>query len=64
MSIAGHVSKNMLQHYSHVQLDAERDALDALTMGRSKQIDSNRTNRSYDTNYDTKSLCAHFLCRK
>jgi hypothetical protein len=30
MSIAGHVSRKMLAHYSHVRLDAKRRALDAL----------------------------------
>ena len=43
MSIADHVSKKILQHYSHVRLEAKRDALDALTMGRGKQSDSERT---------------------
>ncbi len=32
MGIAGHVSKKMLQHYSHVRLEAKRSALDALSM--------------------------------
>ena len=53
MSIAGHVSKKMLQHYSHVRLEAKRDALDALTMGRGKQGAAERTKRGYDTNNDT-----------
>jgi len=30
MSIAGHVSRQMLEHYSHVRLDRKRQALDAL----------------------------------
>jgi integrase len=30
-SIAGHVSNRMLEHYSHVRLDAKRSALDALS---------------------------------
>jgi len=30
MAIAGHVSHQMLDHYSHVRLDAKRQALDAL----------------------------------
>ncbi len=30
MSIAGHVSRRMLDHYSHIRLDAKRQALDAL----------------------------------
>ena len=54
MSIAGHVSRKMLAHYSHVRLDAKRNALDALTMGRGKQADSERTSKGYDTNDDTK----------
>jgi hypothetical protein len=53
MSIAGHVSRKMLAHYSHVRLDAKRNALDALTMGRGKQTDSERTSKGYDTNNDT-----------
>jgi integrase len=54
MSIAGHVSRKMLAHYSHVRLDAKRNALDALTMGRGKEADSERTSKGYDTNDDTK----------
>jgi integrase len=54
MSIAGHVSRKMLAHYSHVRLDAKRNALDALTMGRGKQTISERTSKGYDTNNDTK----------
>jgi hypothetical protein len=30
MSIAGHVSKKMLEHYSHIRLAAKRRALEAL----------------------------------
>jgi integrase len=30
-SIAGHVSQKMLEHYSHIRLDAKRKALDALS---------------------------------
>jgi integrase len=39
MSIAGHVSRKMLEHYSHVRVDAKRKALDALVrrLGRSGQ---------------------------
>ena len=35
MSIAGHVSPRMLAHYSHVRLEAKRNALDALSGGGS-----------------------------
>jgi hypothetical protein len=44
----------MLAHYSHVRLDAKRNALDALTMRRGKQTDSERTSKGYDTNNETK----------
>jgi integrase len=31
MSVAGHVSRQMLEHYSHVRLEAKRRAVDALS---------------------------------
>ena len=34
MSIAGHVSRKMLDHYSHIRLDAKRKALDALSSAK------------------------------
>ena len=34
MSIAGHVSKKMLERYSHARMEAKRKALDALAGGR------------------------------
>jgi hypothetical protein len=30
MSIAGHVSRAMLEHYSHIRMDAKRRALESL----------------------------------
>jgi integrase len=52
MAIAGHVSREMLEHYSHVRMDLKRKALDGLTtrgpISEGKPI-------SYDTNNDTKS---------
>src|SRR3954467_7228938 len=30
MSIAGHVSQSMLEHYSHIRMEAKRDAVAAL----------------------------------
>ena len=33
MSIAGHVSREMLEHYSHIRLDAKRQAVEALSQG-------------------------------
>ena len=56
MAIAGHVSKKMLQHYSHVRMDAKRNALDALIMmPESKRTSSDTakgTTEGYDTNND------------
>jgi len=43
MSIAGHVSKKMLAHYSHIRLAAKRTALDGIASDWG----------SYDTNHDT-----------
>jgi hypothetical protein len=50
MAIAEHVSPKMLAHYSHVQLEAKRRALDALG-GDGKR-------EGYGTNNDTKSVPA------
>jgi integrase len=30
MDIAGHVSKQMLRHYSHIRMEAKRSALEAI----------------------------------
>jgi hypothetical protein len=54
MGIAGHVSRKMLQHYSHVRLEAKRNALDALSMKPAQQGDSAGAREGYDTNNDTK----------
>jgi hypothetical protein len=34
MDIAGHVSKQMLKHYSHIRMEAKRDALEAVVQKR------------------------------
>jgi hypothetical protein len=44
----------MLAHYSNVRLNAKRNPLDALTMGKGKEGNSERTSKGYDTNNDTK----------
>lgn len=36
MQIAGHVSRQMLRHYSHIRMDAKRDALDAVLANRDR----------------------------
>jgi integrase len=45
MAIAGHVSRRMLERYSHVRMEAKRVAMEALA--NSSKIDG------YDTNHDT-----------
>jgi len=55
MSIAGHVSKKMLQHYSHVRMDARRNALNTLSMKPAQKKDSDDAKKGYDTNNDTNS---------
>ena len=47
MAIAGHVSRKMLERYSHVRMEAKRKALEALAKGTRMP--------GYDTNHDTKS---------
>ncbi len=37
MQIAGHVSRSMLRHYSHIRMAAKRAALDAALAGRKKK---------------------------
>ena len=33
MAVAGHVSKKMLEHYSHVRMQAKRNVLDKMECG-------------------------------
>ena len=50
MAIAGHVSRRMLERYSHVRMEAKRTAMEALAV-------STRT-AGYDTNHDTNAMVA------
>ena len=58
MSIAGHVSREMLEHYSHVRLDAKRQALDALSNTPSKAscVTKHVTNVPSDHNSELVSI--------
>ena len=49
MALAGHVSRKMLEHYSHVRHDAKRDAVNLLSAKRPEKP----TTKGYDTNNDT-----------
>jgi integrase len=37
MAIAGHVSRKMIEHYSHIRMEAKRAALDAIVNAQSSQ---------------------------
>jgi len=50
MAIAGHVSRRMLERYSHVRMEAKRTAMEALAV-------STKT-AGYDTNHDTNAVTA------
>jgi len=50
MAIAGHVSRQMLEHYSHVRLDLKRNGLATCR----SNLEGKQT--GYDTNYDTTQL--------
>jgi integrase len=46
MSIAGHVSRQMLDHYSHIRMDAKRKALEALKAASSRIVTSQFTSQN------------------
>jgi integrase len=45
MDIAGHVSKSMLKHYSHIRMEAKRDALESLVKRASPKKSPPRSTR-------------------
>jgi integrase len=53
-SIAGHVTQRMLEHYSHVRLEAKRKALDALATRRADSPNEATSERGYVTKHVTK----------
>ncbi len=59
MAIAGHVSPRMLAHYSHIRMEAKRQALDALSERPSEAATGGASGGSYDTKNDTNwpSVC-------
>ena len=50
MAIAGHVSRRMLERYSHVRMEAKRTAMESLATSTRKA--------GYDTNHDTNAAPA------
>jgi hypothetical protein len=55
MAISGHISTKMLDHYSHVRMQAKRQALDALSAKASSTVREGGSKGGYDTNDDTNS---------
>jgi len=49
MEIAGHVSRQMLKHYSHIRMEAKREALQAIL---EKQEDFQRAAREVNAKQD------------
>lgn len=47
-SISGHLSRRMLEHCSHIRIDAKRQALDALDESRRDAHNSGGTSRDAD----------------
>jgi intergrase/recombinase len=45
MAIAGHVSREMLEHYSHIRMQAKRDAVAALEAPRDPTVGETNTTR-------------------
>ena len=48
MAIAGHVSRRMLERYSHVRMEGKRNAMESLAQST--------RNAGYDTNHDTNAV--------
>jgi len=46
MDIAGHVSKQMLKHYSHIRMEAKRRALESIVTVRSATEESGQTEKA------------------
>ena len=49
-SITGHLSRRMLEHYSHIRIDAKRQALDALDVHRGRVLPEARNGRDPEGN--------------
>ncbi len=65
MGIAGHVSRKMLQHYSHVRMEAKRSALDALSMKPTQRGNSgNAETEGYDQATTQNLMLRSRVCRK
>jgi hypothetical protein len=52
-SISGHLSRRMLEHYSHIRIDAKRQALDALDAARRAPAENGSGNGAGKGNEDS-----------
>ena len=52
MDIAGHVSKQMLKHYSHIRMEAKRAALESIVEKRAAKPNESVQDRSPTTRRD------------
>jgi hypothetical protein len=50
MAVAGHLSREMMEHYSHVRMAAKREALDKLAGGLMKPLPEDRKPASEQVN--------------
>jgi hypothetical protein len=50
--IAGHVSRKMLEHYSHIRMEAKHRAVSDLAARRNTRLIEG-ISEGYDTNHDT-----------
>jgi hypothetical protein len=48
MDIAGHVSKQMLKHYSHIRMEAKRAALESIVQ-KTKPVEPNQEHSPVST---------------
>ena len=56
MDIAGHVSRNMLKHYSHIRMQAKRDALESLVPRSAKKKPLARVNKGIPSMHQVASV--------
>jgi hypothetical protein len=60
MDIAGHVSKQMLKHYSHIRMEAKRDALEAILQKKPTQAKQSQTPEAPQNQSPTPTIAKRF----
>jgi hypothetical protein len=59
MDIAGHVSKQMLKHYSHIRMEAKRSALEAIVDRRPIDVGSGPREREAKSSHQLRNGKKH-----